>query len=220
MKRLSMCMAMALLLVAAAGIAFAQQEARPPEASTPQLTADELAVLKQAGDLQKQLEISRLELRLAELKDASQAEIAERATQMYRLRGELHALRVKHPVIAQYQWRERGRHRWGRGRGRGRGGGPAWGEGGMGGGGRHGMGRGRGHGGYGWGEGPGMGRGRGHRGGAWEAAPGMDVGPERGMGRGGSRGMRMRESARDWLPPARNVDMSAAGVGFEQEIAN
>jgi len=234
MKRTVIAAMTAVLLVAAVGMVLAQ-EAQPESRAVPKLTADELAVLEQANDLQKQLEISRLELRLAELKEEPQGEIADRATRMYRLQGELHALRVKHPAVARYQWRERSQERWGRGRGRGRGGGPAWGQGGMGGHGRagmgrgrghggggrgeeHGMGRGRGHGGGGWGQGPGMGRGRGHRGGGGEAEPGMGFGRGRGMGRHGGSGMPMSDSAWDWIPPARNADVSTMGLEPEPEM--
>ena len=120
MKRTVIAAMTVVLLVAAVGMVLAQ-EALPEGRAAPKLTADELAVLEQANDLQKQLEISRLELRLAELKDAPQGEIADRATRMYRLQGELHALRVKHPAVARYQWRERAQERWGHGRGRRRG---------------------------------------------------------------------------------------------------
>ena len=217
MKRTVIAAMTAVLLVAAVGMVLAQ-EALPEGRAAPKLTADELAVLEQANDLQKQLEISRLELRLAELKDAPQGEIADRATRMYRLQGELHALRVKHPAVARYQWRERAQERWGRGRGRRRGGGPAWGQGGMGGHGRHGMGRGRGHGGGGWGQGPGMGRGRGRRGGGRGAEPGMGFGRGRGMGRHGGRGMTMDGPARDWVPPTRNADVATIGLEPEPEM--
>ncbi|MDH4180120.1 MAG: hypothetical protein OEV33_06375 [Armatimonadota bacterium] len=217
MKRTVIAAMTAVLLVAAVGMVLAQ-EAQPESRAVPELTADELAVLEQANDLQKQLEISQLELRLAELKEAPQGEIAERATRMYRLQGELHALRVKHPAVARYQWRERAQERWGRGRGRGRGGGPAWGQGGMEGHGRHGMGRGRGQGGGGRGQGPGMGRGRGHRGGGCDAEAGMGHGGGRGMGRHGGRGMPMSDSALDWIPPARNADVPTIGLEPEPEM--
>ena len=232
MKRTVIAAMTVVLLVAAVGMALAQ-EAQPQGRAAPTLTADELAVLEQANDLQKQLEISRLELRLAELKEAPQGEIADRATRMYRLQGELHALRVKHPAVARHQWRERARE--GQGRGRGRGGGPAWGQGGggwgqgpgmhrgrgQGGGGRGegpGMGRGRGQGGGGRGEGPGMGRGRGHRGGGGEAERGMGFGRGRGMGRHGGRGMPMSDPARECVPPTDSADVPTIGIEPEPEM--
>jgi hypothetical protein len=217
MKRTVIAAMTVVLLVAAVGMVLAQ-EAQPESRAVPELTADELVVLEQANDLQKQLEISRLELRLAELKEAPQGEIADRATRMYRLQGELHALRVKHPAVARYQWRERAQDRWGRGRGQGRGGGPAWGQGGMGGHGRHGMGRGRGHGEGGRGEGPGMGRGRGRRSGGGEAEPGMGSGRGRGMGRHGGRGMSMSDPSRECVPPTRSADVPTIGLEPEPEM--
>lgn len=204
MKRTVIAVMTAVLLVAAVGMVWAQ-EAWPEGRAVPELTADELVVLEQANDLQKQLEISRLELRLAELKEAPQGEIADRATRMYRLRGELHALRVKHPAVARHQWRERAKERRGRGRGRGQSGG-GWGQ-------CPGMGRGRGQGGGGWSQCPGMGRGSGHRGGDRRAQPEMGFDRGRGMGRHSGRGMPMSDPARDWMPPARNTDVSTVGLG-------
>jgi len=172
MKRMAMWIVVALMLTTLAGAAFADPgRVNPARGEEPplKLTAEDEAVLRQAQDLAKELEISRLELRLAELKDAPQDEIAERATRMYRLRGELHALRVKNPILAEYRLRGYGQHRMGLGR-RGEHG-EAWG----GGRGRHGM-RGMGSG---RGMGRGMGHGMGHKG---MIGPGMGMGRGRGMG--------------------------------------
>lgn len=237
MRRTMVAAMTAVLLIAVVGVAFAQ-EAQPERRAAAELTADELAVLEQANDLQKQLEISRLELRISELKDAPQGEIADRAAHMYRLQGELHALRVKHPAVAKHQRREQARERRGRGFGRAQGEGQAWGQGRRARGQGQGMGRGRGQGAAGWGQGQGMGRGRGHGRGGWDRGPGMgrahggewhEGGP--GMGRGGGRGMGpgggsgMGHGGGRWvpmggpelepIPPARNVDVSTVGLELQ-----
>lgn len=160
MKRVYTSVVLAALLVLTASVALAQREARPEEATAPQLTAEERAVLQEVQDLRKQLEISRLELALAEAKDAPLSEIAERAEQVYRTQGQLYALRVKNPDLAA-ELRP----------GRGRGGGPGGGRG-------LGQSRGRGMGGR------GMGR-RGHRGQGGEGMGRWGVGPEGPQGPGG-----------------------------------
>jgi hypothetical protein len=173
-----------IALVAAAGsVALAQTEAAPIEERPLQLTEDEAAALRRAQDLQKELEIARLEVALAQAKDLPEGEIASRAEQMYRLQGRLYALHAKSPELARkvrrHQRQQRWLHREGMGRGHGRGMGRGRGHG------RRGMGRGRGH--EAWGMGPGMGRGRGHRGHGF--APG--VGRGRGHGPGAMRGRGM-----------------------------
>jgi len=141
----------------------------------PELTPDEQAVVDQAQDLRKQVEINRLELRLLELKDAPEQDIAERAEQGYRLQGRLHALRVKHQDVLAKVWQHGGRRVWRHGRGRGdrfAGGGPGM----------------RAHRGRGMhGAGPGMGRG-----GRGMGRGGRGMGPQQGMGRGG-RGMGLQQ---------------------------
>ena len=158
-------MAVAVLVIAGTGVLLAQ-EARPPADGPTQLTAEQQAVLKQAQDLSKQIEINRLELRLAELKGASQDELAKKATEGNELRGQLQALWMKNPEVARAAWGERG-HRRGAGRGMGPGAG---------------MGQGRGHRHGRGGEGPGMGQGRGHGRRGWDQDPGMGMGFGRGEG--------------------------------------
>jgi len=155
----------------------AERPVGAPEAL--ELTPEAQAFLDRAGELRKDIEITGLELSLLEAQDASEGEIAVKAEQMYRLRGELYALRAKNRELAREVWgRERGRLHRGRGAGPGMGRGMGHGRGGgMG----QGMGRGMGRG-EGQGMGRGMGRGRGH---------GMGRGGGRGMGQG--QGLRLRE---------------------------
>jgi len=187
MRRTLIGIAVAVLLVAATGVLLAQ-EARPPADAPTQLTAEQQAVLKQAQDLSKDIEINRLELRLAELKGASQDELAQKATEGYELRGKLDALWMKNPEVAREAWAERGRRR-GTGRGMGPGGGMGQGMGrrhGRGGGGP-GMGQGMGPG-MGQGMGPGMGQGRHGRGMGQRMGPGAGMGPNCPMGPGMGQG--------------------------------
>jgi hypothetical protein len=218
-----------VLLAAAVSVALAQPERAPAEERPLRLTEDEAAVLRQAQDLQKELEIARLELALAEAKELPEGEIADRAEQMYRLQGRLYALHAKNPELIDKvrrhdrQRRLGDREGMGRGRGRGMGRGRGHGPRGMRGGGRDawgmgpGMGPGRGHRGHGMGPGMGQGRGRGHRG--QDISPGMGpghrargMGPGIGQGRGGpgmgrghgrqfGRGFGTRDPARLHLAP-------------------
>ena len=211
-RRLAMS-GLGLVLLASATVALAETKQDPKAPAKPALTAEEQAALQQMKDLDKRLRIARLELALAEAKEAPEREIATKAEGVYRLQGEMHAFRVKHPGIGRLARQERGQWRGGR---EARGGGRGWGRGaGMGRGGRHGMGgrgggmgRGgrRGMGGRGGGmAGPWAGEGRGREMGwqmeAGQGCPfagqgmghgedrGMGFGQGRGMGRGGMRGM-------------------------------
>ncbi len=193
MKRMLTPLLMIAVLAAAVGLALAQTEAalteqkplQVTEEQKPlQLTEDEAVVFKRAQELQKELEIARLELALAQARDLPESEIAKRAEQMYRLQGSLYALHAKNPELARKVWEYRQEHRWrhrehmgrghGPGMGRGRGHGP--------------RGMGRGGGGEAWGMGPGMGRGRGHRGQRMGPGMGPDMGPGMGLGRGPGHG--------------------------------
>jgi hypothetical protein len=147
--------------------------ASPAGSAGKQLTPEQQAVLDQAKDLGKQVRIAQLELRLAELKEEPEGRIAEKAEQLYRLQGRLHALMVKHPEVARALGRERARQEWA---------GPGGGGPGRRGGGLGLMGRGgiRGMSGLGraWGDGQAMGRGRGGLGralGAWGPAQGAGL---------------------------------------------
>jgi hypothetical protein len=205
MKRTLTPLLIIALLATAVGTALAQARPAPPDEPVLQLTEQEAAALRQAQDLQKELEIARLELALAQAKDLPEGEIADRAERVYSLQGRLHALHAKNPELAAKVWRHQRQQRWrdrdgmgrgmgggrghgrrGMGHGRGMGGGRGHGRRGMGHG--RGMGGGRGHGPYGmgvpdpdgWGRGSGMGHGRGHR--------GHGMGRGMGRGRGHSRG--------------------------------
>ena len=184
MKRIWMSI-MFVLLMAAGAACYAQAKEQTREQAKeprkPELTEEDKAALRQSQDLQKALKIARLELALAEAKEAPQREIAGKAESVYRLQGELHALLVKHPVVARHQWREGAGRQWRRGQGWGRGEGRGSAHEGMGRHGRRGMGRGGG-----MDHGMGMGRGRG-------MGQGMGMGQGRGMG----RMMRMRQQALD-----------------------
>lgn len=187
-----------LLASAAAGLAQTKEGQAPDR---PALTAEEQAAVKEFGELHKRLRIARLELALAEAKEAPEQEIATKAEDVYRLQGEMHAFRVKHPGIGRLArregagWREgrgRGESGWGRGQGMGRGG--RHGMGGRGGGmrpeGRRGMrGQGGGMGGPWAGERRGRGMGRQMQGGCPFAEQGRGYGQGRGMGPGQGRGM-------------------------------
>jgi len=149
-----------------------------------ELTPEAQAFLDRAGELRKDIEITGLELSLLEAQDASEGEIAAKAERMYRLRGELYALRAKNRESAR-ELGQSGRGRLHRGRGAGPGMGLGRGQG-MG----RGMGHGRGQGmgrGMGRGEGQGMGRGMG-RGEGQGMGRGMGRGEGQGMGRGMGRG--------------------------------
>jgi hypothetical protein len=221
-RRLAMS-GLAAVLLASATAALAETKQDPKAPAKPALTAEEQAALQQIKDLDKRLRIARLELALAEAKEAPEREIATKAEEMYRLQGEMHAFRVKHPGMGRLMRQER--HRWG---GRGAGGeGRAWGGGAdMGRGGRHGMGgrgggmagpwaregHGRGMGrqmgsglgqgcpfadqGMGFGRGRGMGRGRGGAMGFGQGRGGM-----RGMGGGRGMGRRWQHEEQPVLPP-------------------
>jgi len=169
-----MILAVVALVVCVVTAAGADQRERPrPGAALPELTPEERAVVDQAQDLRKEIEINRLELRLLELKDASEEQIAERAEQLYRLQGRLYALRSKHPEVMGKLWRHRGRHARMHGRGRG----PAFGG--------PGFGRGPGRGGHRGGPDMGFrgrGQGRGWRGMGRQHGMGRHMGP--GMDRG------------------------------------
>ncbi len=186
----------AVVLLACVVTAAAAEERAIPRSGVqmPELTPDEQAVVDQAQDLRKQVEINRLELRLLELKDAPEQDIAERAEQSYRLQGRLHALRVKHHDVLAKVWQHGARRAWRHGRGRGdrfAGDGPGMtahrGRG------MHGAGRGMGRGGRGMGLQQGMGhggRGMGLQQGMGRGGRGMDL--QQGMGRGG-RGMGLQQ---------------------------
>lgn len=186
-RRLAMS-GLGVVLLASATVALAETKQDPKAPAKPALTAEEQAELQQMEDLDKRLRIARLELALAEAKEAPEKEIATKAEGVYRLQGEMHAFRVKHPGIGRLM-RQEG-HRWGGGPGMGRGGRHGMGErgGGMGRGGRHGMG-GRGGGMAAPWAGEGRGRGMGHGQGR-----GMGLERDRSMGRGG--GMRGRGGGR------------------------
>lgn len=188
----------AVVLLACAVTAAAAEERAIPRSGVqmPELTPEEQAVVDQAQDLRKQIEINRLELRLLELKDAPEQDIAERAEQGYRLQGRLHALRVKYRDVLAKVWQHGGRRAWRHGRARGdrfAGGGPGM----------------RAHRGQGMhGPGPGMGRG-GH---------GVGRGG-RNMGRGG-RGMGLQQGMGRRMGPGMHRGMGFgpdAGVGLEME---
>jgi hypothetical protein len=155
----------------------ARQQGRTAEKAAParELTEDEKAFLERARQLRKDQQIARLELALAEAKEAPERDIAAKAEQLYRLQGEQRAFMAKHRELARGLRQHMAQNRWQHRRGMG--------------GGRH----------QGWG-GPGMGRDRGARGmhqawggtGMGRARGGQDMGPasaEPGAGRGG-RGMR------------------------------
>jgi len=156
-----------------------ESKAKPPREAS--LTPEQKALLEKWQELRKQIMIARLELKLAETKDASEDEIARRAEQVYRLRGEQRAFLAKNKDLVRSLRRHTKVYRWwdrrARGAGRGRGPGIGRDQGrGMG----RGMGRGRGLGlGYGYGRGLEPGLGRGH---------GFDRG--RGAGPGGRRPVR------------------------------
>jgi len=57
------------------------------------LTAEQEAAVEEARELARQLEVARLELRLLELRQAPEAEIAAKAEDVFRLQGRLYALR-------------------------------------------------------------------------------------------------------------------------------
>ena len=232
-----MVMMLAALLVCGMMAAMAQGTDRPAQRpKAPELTAEQKALLDDVQELRKQIRIAELELALLEVKDAPEGQIAAKAEDLYRVRGQMYALRAKHPELAGRLHGQRMRHAWGRGRGLGlghggdqpgmgrhRGGGMGRGMGrgmgpGMGPGMGGGMGRGRRDGsGRGMGEGlglrgPGAGRGVGNGQGLGLEEQGMDLGmgPEMGPGRG--MGMRMRERAWHGLEERPSVpDANASG---------
>jgi len=172
----------AALLALAATTVMAQVKGAPARDAAPALTAEQQAVITEAKDLHKQIQIAQLELRLAELKGAPEKDIAAKAEDVYRLRGTLHALIAKHPEIAPAV---RGQGRRG-GRGGGIGGGRGMGR----------MGRGGG-----MGRGPGMGRGGGMGRGmdqAWDGGRGMGRG-WRGGGPGAGQGQGLQSRDRQRL---------------------
>jgi hypothetical protein len=179
------------LATAARGQPGREAQPAPPKAAG--LSEEEQRSVDRAGELRKQLRITRLELLLLEAKEASEEEIAAKAEHLYRLQGKLHALRAKHPGLAQ-KLRPRARQQargagpgrrgdgwWGPGMGRGPTFGPGMGRGGP----LHKGGRGMGPGLWqrqGGGPGPGMGPGRR----PWVAeGPRRDIGPEGALGRRG-----------------------------------
>lgn len=90
------------------------------------LTAEQEVAVEEARELARQLEVARLELRLLELRQAPEAEIAAKAEEVFRLRGRLHALRGTRPEGVRGQALGRGpgrivREFAGPGAGRGRG---------------------------------------------------------------------------------------------------
>jgi len=214
-----------LVLLASATVALAETKQDPKAPAKPALTAKEQAALQQMKDLDKRLRIARLELALAEAKEAPEREIATKAEGVYRLQGEMHAFRVKHPGIGRLARQERGQWRGGR---EARGGGRGWGRGaGMGRGGRHGMG-GRGGGMAGPWAGEGRGRGMGWQMEAGQGCPfagqGMGHGQGRGMGlergrgtgRGGMRGMGGgRGMGRHWRQGAEPAPVAPAAPEAE-----
>jgi hypothetical protein len=236
-KEVQMRLWMPIVVVAALMFSVSGAMAAPPERPVGAPEALELrpeaqAFLDRAGELRKDIEVTRLELSLLEAKDAPEGEIALKAEQMYRLRGELYALRAKNRELAGELWQsERGRPHRGRGagpgmgQGRGRGMGPGMGQGmgqgrghGMGPGMGQGMGQGRGHG-MGPGMGQGMGQGRGHgmgpgmgRGMGQGRGHGMGPGMGQGMGRGMGQGLRLRERLHA-VP-----DSTEPGVTIEEEL--
>ncbi len=166
MRRLLIAMAIGMLVMTSAALAAERTEGprrgERMRGRSVQLTPEQKALLEQAKDLRKQIRIARLELLLAEAKDAPEGEIAARAEHLYALLGRQHAFQVKHRALFR-ELRGRMGRRWrhgrgeavapgrrGAGRGIGRGAGMGW----MQGQGLREQGRGRGMGG-------GMGRGRG-----------------------------------------------------------
>ena len=147
-------------------------------ADIPELTADERAVVEQARALQKDIRIARLELALAEAKEAPESEIAGKAENVYRLQGKAHALRAKHRELFGKLQRQRARRGPGMGFGRGQQMGPQ---------GRR--------------VGPGMGHGM-RRGMGQGVGPQMGHGMRRGMGPGvgAELGRRMREGMGPGMP--------------------
>jgi len=154
-SRTWMLVAVIAALAVAVTVAAAGRAERPAP-TAPELTPEQKALVTEAKDLAKQIRIAQLELALAEAKDEPEGRIAEKAENLYRLRGKLHALSVKHPEVARALVQERGGRGWrglrGPGGGRGRRGGLGM----MGRGGMRGLGMGRGP-----GRGMGLGRGRG-----------------------------------------------------------
>jgi len=180
----------------------------------PQLTPEQQAFVDQEKELRKQILIARLELQLAEAKEAPQREIADKAERFYSLMGTQHAFLAKNREVAE-QVRQRARQERQRRRGLGadgqpglqRGPGRGTGQGGRGGPGfggergrRHGMGRGGGAG-MGWGlsdQGRGEGRGMGGR-------RGMGGKGEVGAGRGRGWHGRQWETSPEQAPPGAEV---------------
>ncbi len=198
------------VLLASVTVALAETKETPKPPVAPALTAEQKATLQQMKDLHKRLRIARLELALAEAKEAPEREIAGKAEDMYRLQGEMHAFRAKHPEVGRLT-------RHARGQGGEQGMGPGCGCGGRGG--EMGMSR-RGMGGHGRGMGRHMSPGAGQccpfaeKGMGADCCPG--VGPERGgmmgsgqgrgMGHGDKREMRgMGPRSRDQVAPAPNA---------------
>ncbi len=213
MRRLLIAMAIGMLVMTSAALAAERTEGprrgERMRGRSVQLTPEQKALLEQAKDLRKQIRIARLELLLAEAKDAPEGEIAARAEHLYALLGRQHAFQVKHRALFR-ELRGRMGRRWRHGRGEAvapgrRGAGRGIGRGaGMG---RHGMrGRGRGRGagagaGMGWMQGQGLreqGRGRGMGG---------------GMGRGRGAGMQ-----RGWRGPIYDETAPAPGPPPAEEF--
>jgi len=162
-------------LALAATTLMAQAPERPLPEERPRLTAEQQALVTEAKGLRKQIHIARLELALAEAKEAPEKEIAAKAEHLYRLRGRLHAMMVKHPELRALAGSPRAGWRQGRGCGLGmQGQGPGMGRGGK----RWGM----------HGAGPGMGRG-------WQGGPGPGMG-QGWRGDGPRPGVGARERAR------------------------
>jgi len=199
-RALTTAVAIGILAISAAVLAAGQADRPIPAAAKGeraiQFTPEQQAFLDQAKELRKQALIARLELQLAEAKEAPEREIAQKAERLYSLLGEEHAFRVKNREVAQ-QLRQGRRERRGRGAqdelglggGRGRGGelGAGPGRGGR-------QGRGMGHGGRGFGRGRGGGMGLMPGPGGEQPGPGMGWGGGRGGGRamGGRSGMGRR----------------------------
>lgn len=234
-RALTTAVVIGILAISSAVLAAEQADRRIPAAGKGekaiQFTPEQQAFLDQAKELRKQVRIARLELQLAEAKEAPEREIAQKAEGLYSLLGKEHAFRVKNREVAQ-QLRQRTRQEWrerrgrgaqdelGLGRGRGRGGGLGAGPGR---GGRQGRGMGRGGRGFGRGRGAGMGLmpgaggeqpGMGRRG----EGRGRDMGGGRGMGRGrggadwktGGPGPGGREAYAEQTPPVAEPEASPA----------
>ncbi len=110
--------AMALLASALMAQERQAEPARPAaeRQTAPQLTPEQQAFVDQEKELRKQILIARLELQLAEAKEAPEPEIAAKAERFYSLMGTHHAFLVKNRGVAQ-QVRQRARQEWQRRRG-------------------------------------------------------------------------------------------------------